>query len=63
MGVDAWIYISSLELKLSAPSSRGIFEGENECFAQGTTLLHGGEAGGAREINPFCAFVGSPGPA
>ena len=60
-GVDAWIFISCSELKLSAPSSWGILKGENKCFDQGTALLHGGEDGGAWEINPFCAFVGSPG--
>ena len=63
MGVDAWIYSSFSELKLSAPSSWGIFEGENKCFDQGTALLHGGEDGGAREVTPFCALVGSPGAA
>ena len=57
MGVDAWIYSSFSELKLSAPSSWGIFEGENKCFDQGTVLLHGGQDGGAREVIPFCALV------
>ena len=58
-GVDAWIYSSFSELKLSAPSSRGIFEGENKCFYQGTVLMHGG----SWEIIPFCALLGSPGAA
>ena len=58
-----YMYSSFSELKLSAPSSWGIFEGENKCFDQGTVLLHGGEDGGAREIIPFCALVGSPGAA
>ena len=48
---------------LSAPSSWGIFEGENKCFDQGTVLLHGGEEGGARKIIPFYALVGFPGAA
>ena len=61
MGVDAWIYSSFSELKLSAPSSCGISEGEHKCFDQGTALLHGGEDEGAWEITPFCALVGSPG--
>ena len=57
LGVDGWIYSSFTELKLSAPSSWGISEGENKCFDQGTVLLHGGEDGGAREITSFCALV------
>ena len=56
-GVDAWIYSSFTELKLSALSSWGISEGENKCFEQGTVLLHGGEDSGAREITSFCALV------
>ena len=60
MGVDAWTYCSFSELKLPAPSSPGIFEGENKCFDQGTVLLQGGE-GGAREIIAFYAPAGSPG--
>ena len=60
MGVNAWIYSSFSELKLSATSSWGIFEGENKYFDQGTALLHGGEDGGAGEVTPFCALVGSP---
>ena len=60
MGVDVWKYSSFSELKLSALSSWGIFEGENKCFDQGTVLLHGGEHGW---IIPFCALVGSLGAA
>ena len=60
MGVDAWKCSSSSELKLSAPSSWGIFDGENKCFDQGTVLLHGGEGGW---IILLCALVGSPGAA
>ena len=63
MGVDDWIYSSFSEIKLSAPSSWVIFEGENKCFEQGIVLLHGGEDGGAREVTPFCALVWSPGAA
>ena len=48
MGVDNWIYSILSELKLSAPSSGGISEGENKCFDQGTVLPHGGEDGGAQ---------------
>ena len=60
MGVDAWIYSSFSELKLPAPFSWGIFEGENRCFDQGTVPLQGGEDG-AQKIIPFCAPVGSSG--
>ena len=62
MGVDAWIYCSFSEVKLTPPSSWGI-EGENKRFDQGTVLLHGGEDGEAREIIPFCSLVGSSGAA
>ena len=62
-GVDAWIYSSISELKLSAPSSWGIFEVEIKFFNQGTALLHGGEDGGAQQVTPPCALVGSPGAA
>ena len=48
------------ELKLPAPSSWGIFEGENKCFSQVTVLLQGGE-NGAWEIIPFCAPIEPPG--
>ena len=61
VGVDARIFSSYSELKLPAPSSWGMFEGENKCFGHGTVLLHGGEDGGARKINPLCALVGSIG--
>ena len=57
MGVDAWIYSSFSELKLSALSSWGIFEGDNKGFDQGTVLLHGGQDGGAQEVIPCCALV------
>ena len=59
MGVDAWINRSFSELKLLAPSSWVIFEGENKCFDQGTVLLQEGEDG-AREVILSCALVGSP---
>ena len=58
MWVDAWINSSFSELKLPAPSSWDIFEGENKCLDQVTVLLQGGEDG-AWEIIPFCAPVGS----
>ena len=41
VGVDVWIYRSFSELKLSAPSSWGMFKGEHKCFDQGTVLLQG----------------------
>ena len=63
VGVEAWIHSSFSELKLSAPSSWEITEGENKCFDQGIFLLHRGGGGGAREINPFCALLGSSGAA
>ena len=44
-GAQQWglIYSSFSALKVSAPSSWGMFEGGNKYFDQGTTLLHGGE--------------------
>ena len=61
MGVGAWINSSSSELKLSASSSWGIYDGENKCFDQGTALLHGGEDGAVWEITLFCVLERSPG--
>ena len=59
-GVDARISSPFSEIKLPAPSSLGIFEGENSFLDQGIVLLHGGEDG-AREIIPFCGLEGCPG--
>ena len=59
--LDICIASSFSELKLTALSSWGISEGENKCFDQGTPLLHEGEDGGAWDITPLCALVGSPG--
>ena len=61
MGADAWISSPFSELKLLAPSSCGIFVGENKCHDQGTVLLHGGEDEAGKNIFPFCAPVESPG--
>ena len=60
VGVDAWISIRFSEIKIPAPSSSGIFVGENKCYDQGTVLLLKGEDE-ARENIPLCAPVGSPG--
>ena len=60
MVVNAGKFSSSSELKLSAPSSCGIFGGENKCSDQGTVLLHGGEG---RWIVLLCALVVPPGAA
>ena len=60
IGVVAQIYSPFLEIKLPAPSSRGIFAGENKCLVHGTVLLHGGEDEAGENI-PFCVSVDSPG--
>ena len=59
VGVNA-VKFSSSELRLSAPSSCGIFDGENKCSDHGTVLLHGGEG---RRIVLLWALVVSPGAA
>ena len=57
VGVNAVKFSSS---ELSAPSSCGIFDGENKCSDHGTVLLHGGEG---RRIVLLWALVVSPGAA
>ena len=43
VGVEARISNPFSVIKLPAPSSCGIFVGENKCLDQGNVLLHGGE--------------------
>ena len=52
MGADARISSPFSEIKFTAPSSCGIFVGENKCLDQGTVLLHGveDEAGGNIDV-------------
>ena len=61
METEAWISSPFSVIKLPAPSSWGIFVGENKCLDQGTVLLHGGEDKAGENIIQFCAPVGSPG--
>ena len=61
MGADARISCSFSEIKLPAPSSCGIFLGENKWLDQGKVVLHEREDEAGENIIPFCVPVGSPG--